>query len=136
MEELFRIFAKDEFAKLCGITIVSVEPGKAICEMALTPNHLNGLQSAHGGAIFTLADFTFALACNSRGMPAVAINAHISFLKAARSGTLRAEAKEISLHARLGTYLIEVTDQSSERVALFQGTAYRKGQSPKPSDAQ
>jgi acyl-CoA thioesterase len=130
MDELLSLFDKDAFAKTCGITIVSVGLGHAVCQMPITPSHLNGLQSVHGGALFTLADFTFALACNSRGMPAVAINAHISFFKGASSGTLRAEAREISHHPRLGTYLIEVTDQQGARIALFQGTAYRKGQNP------
>lgn len=130
MENVLNLFDKDAFAKMCGITIVAVSPGHAICEMPITPNHLNGLQSVHGGAIFTLADFAFALACNSRGMPAVAINAHISYFKGVAAGVLRAEVKEISNHPRLGTYLIDVTDQQGDRVAMFQGTSYRKGQNP------
>jgi acyl-CoA thioesterase len=127
MDDLLQVFSKDAFAKMCGISVVTAGAGHAICEMTVTPDHLNGLQTVHGGAIFTLADFAFALACNSRGMPAVAINAHISYFKGVRAGTLRAEVKEISHHPRLGTYLIEVTDQQGARVALFQGTAYRKG---------
>jgi acyl-CoA thioesterase len=57
---------------------------------------------------------------------AVAINASISYLKAARKGTLFAEAKEVSLNPKLATYTIDVTDDSGDRIAVFQGTVYRK----------
>ena len=43
-------------------------------------------------------------------------------------GTLLAEAKEISLNPKLATYAIEVTDDSGEIVATFEGMVYRKKQ--------
>ena len=36
---------------------------------------------AQGGAIFTLADFTFAAASNAHGIVAVGINVNITYLK-------------------------------------------------------
>jgi acyl-CoA thioesterase len=93
--------------------------------MAIQPHHLNGLKSVHGGAIFTLADFAFAVAANSHGVPAVAVNVNIAFLKSASSGVLRAVARETSLH-KLATYTVEVTNEAGELIALFQGMAYRK----------
>jgi acyl-CoA thioesterase len=47
-------------------------------------------------------------------------------MKAAKSGTLRAEAKELSKNPRLGSYLVEVKDDAGDLVAVFQGLAYRK----------
>jgi acyl-CoA thioesterase len=79
-----------------------------------------------GGAIFTLADFAFAAASNSYGTVAVAINVSISFLKATSSGVLVAEAKETSRNPRLGTYTVDVRDESGDLVATFQGMVYRK----------
>ncbi len=94
--------------------------------MALQPFHLNGLSIAHGGALFTLADFAFALASNSHGTVAVAVNASISIMKATTEGTLWAEAREVSKNHRLGTYTVEIRDDAGDLVALFQGLAYWK----------
>jgi acyl-CoA thioesterase len=94
--------------------------------MPLRPHHWNGLKTIHGGAIFTLADFTFAAACNSHGTVAVALGANITFLKAATTGTLWAEAREIAKNIKVGSYLIEVKDDQGDLIATFQGLAYRK----------
>ena len=90
------------------------------------PHHLNSYKTVQGGAIFTLADYTFAAAANSHGTVAVAINASITFMKAAQSGTLWAEAKEISKNFKIGTYSVEIKDDHGDLVAQFQGLAYRK----------
>ena len=92
------------------------------------PHHLNGYGTVQGGAIFTLADFAFAAASNSHGTVAVAINVSITFMKAAKTGTLWAEAREISRNFKLGSYTVEVKDDQGELVALFQGLAYRKSE--------
>ena len=94
--------------------------------MDVGPHHLNSAGTVHGGALFSLADAVFAVASNSRGTLAMAINVSISYLKAHTSGRLFAEAQEIALSSRLATYLVTVTDEGGNRVALFQGTVYRK----------
>jgi acyl-CoA thioesterase len=94
--------------------------------MVLHPHHLNGLGSVQGGAIFTLADYAFAAAANSHGTVAVAINVSITFMKAAATGTLWAEAREVSKNFKIGSYVVEVKDDQGDLVATFQGLAYRK----------
>ena len=116
----------DRFAKHAGVELVEMAPGYAKVKMAIEEYHLNGVKIVHGGAIFTLADFAFAVASNSHGRVAVGINASISYVKAARSGVLFAEAREISLNAKLGNYSVNVFDEQGELVAVFQGTVYRK----------
>lgn len=126
MERVKKFFKRDKFAEYTGIELLDAKKGYARCKMEITEKHLNGIGTVHGGAIFTLADFTFAVAANSYGTVTVAINANISFMKAARSGTLFAEAEEISMNPKLGTYTINVTDDTGELIAIFQGMAYRK----------
>lgn len=126
MDNLKAFFQGDRYAAHSGIELVEVSPGYARARMALQPCHLNGLDIAHGGAIFTLADFAFALASNSHGTVAVAINANLTIMKAAREGTLVAEAREVSRNPKLGNYTVEVRDDAGDLVALFQGLAYRK----------
>lgn len=126
METFKQYMAGDLFAERCNIELLSVEPGRARAKMTLHPHHLNGYGTVQGGAIFTLADYAFAAASNSHGTVAVAINVSISFLKAATSGTLWAEAREISKNFKLGSYTVEVKDDAGDLVALFQGMVYRK----------
>ncbi len=123
-----RFITNDRFAERAGIELVSLSPGHATAKMTLQPHHLNGYGTVQGGAIFTLADFAFAAASNSHGTVAVAINVSITFMKAARTGTLWAETKEISCNFKLGSYTVEVKDDQGELIALFQGLVYRKSE--------
>lgn len=126
MNRVQAFFRGDRYAAHSGIEVVEVAPGRATARMAVQPFHLNGLNIVHGGALFTLADFAFALASNSHGTVAVAVNASISIMKATAAGALRAEAREVSKNHRLGTYTVEIRDDAGDLVALFQGLAYRK----------
>ncbi len=128
MERIKSFLGGDAFAELCGIELVEVAPGRSRCKMDLGNKHLNGYGSVQGGAIFTLADYAFAAASNAHGTVAVGINVSISYLKAAKSGTLWAEAREVSRNFKLGTYTVEVKDDTGDLVALFQGTVYRKSE--------
>lgn len=124
--ELKRLFKSDRYAELSNIELLTAGPGRATAKLTLHPHHLNALGTVQGGAIFTLADFTFAVACNSHGTVAVALDVSIVFMKAATTGTLRAEAREISKNFKVGLYLVEVKDDEGDLVAQFQGMAYRK----------
>ncbi|HYA31841.1 MAG TPA: PaaI family thioesterase [Thermodesulfovibrionales bacterium] len=126
MQEIERFIAKDFFARHLGIEVLEYSPGKARAKMEITSHHLNSAGILHGGATFALADTVFAVASNSHGTLAVAINASVSFFKAVRSGVIFAEAEEVSLNPKLATYLITVKDDRDETIALFQGTVYRK----------
>jgi len=126
MQAIWDFFKNDRFARHSGIELVEIGPGRAKARMTVSDAHLNGVNLVHGGAIFTLADLVFAAASNSHGTVAVAINASIWFVKAAKQGTLSAEAVETSRNPKLATYSIKVTDDVGETVALFEGMVYRK----------
>ena len=128
MDTIKRFFKKDKFAQRANIELLSVSPGQARAKMTLHPHHLNGYGTVQGGAIFTLADFAFAAASNSHGNVAVAINVSITFMKAGTTGTLWAEAREVSKNFKLGSYTVEVKDDQGELIAVFQGLAYRKSE--------
>ena len=116
----------DKFADYCGIELLDVTKGRAKAKMEIKNHHLNGVKTVHGAAIFTLADLVFAVASNSHGSVAMGINVSISYLKAVQKGVLFAEAKEVSINPKLATYTINVTDDSDDLVAVFQGMVYRK----------
>ncbi len=126
METVRNFFKNDTFADHVGIELLEVSEGRAKAKMEIKEHHLNGIDIAHGGAIFSLADLVFAVASNSHKTIALGINASISYLKAAASGTLIAEAKEVSLNPKLATYEVRVTDETDDIIAIFLGTVYRK----------
>jgi acyl-CoA thioesterase len=119
-------FANDTWAKESGIELMEVSIGRSKVRMKIEKRHMNGHGTVHGGAIFTLADTAFALASNSHGIPAAAINAHISYVKSATAGTLYADGAETSLSPKIATYSVIVTDDNGEKIALFEGMVYRK----------
>ncbi len=126
--DLREFFKKDQLAAALGIELVDFGPGSATVRMTVRPQHYNGVGIVHGGAFFTLADFAFAVASNSHGTVAVAINANISFIKPVTGGVLTAQAEEVSRGNKLGTYLVCITDEKGSVVAQFQGTVFRKGE--------
>ena len=67
MDDVREYFAKDQFATSIGIKLLEVRPGYAVSEMEITEQHLNALKIVQGGAVFTLADYTFAAASNAYG---------------------------------------------------------------------
>jgi acyl-CoA thioesterase len=126
LEEINRCFQNDQFARHANIELLTAGLGHATAKMKLQAHHLNGLGTVHGGAIFTLADFSFAVAGNSYGNMAVALDVSIVFMKAATTGTLWAEAREISKNFKVGLYMVDVKDDHGDLIAQFQGLAYRK----------
>ena len=127
MLELKSFFSTgDRFANHSGVELVEAGPGLAKARMKIEPFHFNAAGTVHGGAIFTLADFAFAVASNSHGTLAMGINTSVSFVKAALAGILYADARELSRNAKLATYSVMITDDAGDTVAIFQGMVYRK----------
>jgi acyl-CoA thioesterase len=117
------MFAADAASKdFMQMELVACEPGRAIMRMVVREAMLNGHQICHGGLIFTLADSTFAFACNSHNKVTVAAGCSIEFLKSAQAGdVLTCEGVERVLQGRHGIYDMNVTNQRGEVVAMFRG---------------
>jgi acyl-CoA thioesterase len=117
------MFAADRASKdTLGMTLVECTPGRAVMAMTVRELHLNGHQICHGGFIFTLADSTFAFACNSHNKVAVAAGCSIEFLKPGQLGdVLTCVGAEQVLQGRHGIYDMRVTNQGGDVIALFRG---------------
>ncbi len=126
MQKVFEFFnSKNDFSKNIGIKLLEVGYGYAKAELKIGDFHLNQAGIAHGGAIFTLADFTFAVASNSFGVVSLAINTSISFINSAKKGdVLTAEAKLIDESRKLGNYEVLITNRD-KKIAFFTGTVYK-----------
>lgn len=117
--------ANDNATRALGMAIVEVGPGLATIEMRVRPDMLNGHATCHGGFIATLADSTFAFACNSYNELTVASGFSIDFVAPAREGDLlTARCHEVSRTGRTGVYDTTVNNQRGERIAVFRGRSY------------
>ena len=117
------MFAVDVASKdTMGMELLLCAPGHARMRMQVREFHLNGHGICHGGFIFTLADSTFAFACNSHNNNAVAAAASIEFLKPAQLGdVLTSSGVEQVLVGRHGVYDMTVRNQRDEVIAVFRG---------------
>jgi acyl-CoA thioesterase len=117
------MFAVDAASKdFLQMELLACEPGRAVMRMKVRAPMLNGHQICHGGLIFTLADSTFAFACNSHNKVTVAAGCSIEFLKPARlDDVLTCEGVEQVLQGRHGIYDMKVSNQRGEVVAMFRG---------------
>ena len=105
-----------------GILVEDACEGYARIACTIRPHMLNGHGSAHGGALFTLADTAFAYACNSHGENAVAYAATINFLSPAKPGDhLIAEAQELMRAGRSGSYVVSIRTEDGRPIASFHG---------------
>jgi acyl-CoA thioesterase len=115
------MWAEDDASKGLGMRIVEIGPGRATLSMTVKPDMVNGQRIAHGGFIFTLADSTFAFACNSHNERAVAAQCHVTFIRPGKLGDLLvASAREISRSGRSGIYDVRVTS-GDVVIAEFRG---------------
>jgi len=117
------MFAADRASReFMQMELLSCTPGRAVMRMTVREAMLNGHDICHGGLIFTLADSTFAFACNSYNKVAVAAGCSIEFLKPAHRGdVLTCEGVEQTLQGRHGIYDMRVSNQRGEVIALFRG---------------
>ncbi|MBI3504114.1 MAG: hydroxyphenylacetyl-CoA thioesterase PaaI [Proteobacteria bacterium] len=116
------MWAQDRASKHLGMELVSATASKATLRMKVRAEFCNGHAICHGGFIFTLADSTFAFACNSHNKVTVANNCAITFVAAAKEGdVLTANAVEVHRGGRSGVTEVEVRDQTGKLVALFRG---------------
>lgn len=128
MSELFQ---RDRASQALGMELIASGPGSARVRMTVTAEMLQGHNTCHGGYIFTLADSTFAFACNSHGYGAVAASCSIEYLAPVHLGDeLTAEAVETVVTGRSGIYDVSVRDQAGRLVALFRGRSRRVSQEP------
>ena len=128
MNQLPEHIISDRFARHVGIE-PWWDPEREAWSARLRPaeHHLNGMGVVQGGALFTLADFAFAIACNSDGRVSVAVQASISFLAPAsvETGYIYARIREISRRRTVSVYEISLRDEGGNRICQFSGTALR-----------
>ncbi len=123
---------RDRFAAANGVQLIEVSHGRAVTQMTVTQQHLNGGDVCQGGALFTLADLAIAAVMNEAGQLTFGIQNSIMFISSAREGdTLQAEATCLFDHRKIPTVEVRVTAQDGRLICHVTGVGYRK-QEPLP----
>ncbi|KAB2914866.1 MAG: hydroxyphenylacetyl-CoA thioesterase PaaI [Hyphomicrobiaceae bacterium] len=116
------MWADDMASQAMGMKLEKVGPGHAVMSMTVAQSMVNGHGTCHGGFIFTLADSTFAFACNSHSQRQVAQSCQITYLAPGRLGMrLIAEARERYRAERSGIYDVTVRTDAGDVIAEFRG---------------
>lgn len=126
IEEVRTAFQSDRFAtQACHARIVEARRGHAVCEFDIEDIHRNGFGAVMGGAIFTLADFTLAIACNIAEKPTVSISNTIEYLSATKGKKLIATCDVDKSGRNVGFYTVDVVDDTNRRIARMIATCAR-----------
>ena len=115
----YKMLSQDAFSQWLGIDILECSIGKCKVGIEIRPEMLNGMNKAHGGITFSLADTAAAFAANTYGKLAVSIETSINHIEALEAGDfITAEAVISKIKNRMGFQIIEVK-KGDELVALF-----------------
>ncbi|MBR2926510.1 MAG: PaaI family thioesterase [Clostridia bacterium] len=119
-------YRNDRFATEAGCVIVEAHRDRVVCEMPVSEKLLNAHGDVMGGAIFTLADFTFAVASNYLGIPSVAIECNIRYYARTKGTKLIAICTTDKDGRTLGHYTVEISDDTGRKIAGFTAVAFHK----------
>ncbi len=115
----------DDAYRRLGMTLIEIDRDRAVIEMPVRDDMLNGLNVGHGGFVFCLADTVCAVVGNSRNQKAVLQSASITLAAAAQTGDkLTATGHRSAGEGRVGVTDVTVLNQRGETVALFRGNTY------------
>lgn len=120
LEKVREFFRGDVFATLStGAVIEEIGDKWARCSLALDSRHRNAANQVMGGVIFTLADFTFAVAANRPDSPiTVTASTNISFMGTVKGNKIIAEARLLKDGKRNCFYEISVKDELGNLIAV------------------
>lgn len=125
LNEVREFFAKDRFATDNGAVIEQIGENSATVSMEIQEHHRNAVGIVMGGAIFTLADFAFAVASNHENPGTVSLSANITFLKASKGNKLIAKAECVRNGRTTCYYRVTVTDDTGALIAEVTTSGYK-----------
>ena len=125
--EVRELFGNDHFAtEACKCEVLEAARGHSVCAFDIGEGHLNAQGRVMGGAIFTLADFALAIACNIGEQPTMSVQSSIQFFSAAKGKRLIATGSADKSGRTMGYYTVDVTDELGTKVAKMTSVCYRR----------
>jgi 1,4-dihydroxy-2-naphthoyl-CoA hydrolase len=123
-----------EFARHVGVEIVEAEPERVVGRIVLGPQHSNGRDRVHGGAIMTLADTLGAVATVINLPPEMVtttLESKTNFLAAGRGDYLIGEATPLHRGRTTMVWQTTIRDAEDRRIAVVTQTQLVLPRSPR-----
>ena len=116
-----KVNAMPGWVKEMGIVILTASPDEVTCEWEVSEKHHQGYGIVHGGVhcgvIETLASVGAAAVAHPRGQRVVGLENNTSFIRAVRSGKLRAQAKPVTRGRASQVWEAWIRDEQGQLVA-------------------
>lgn len=113
------------FAELIGIEVLEADPQRVLGRIMIGPQHSNGRDQAHGGAIMSLADTLGAIGTVlnlPKGAVTTTIESKTNFLAAGRGKELIGEALPLHIGRNTMVWQTTIRDADQRRVAVVTQT--------------
>lgn len=125
VEEAKKYFEGDKYAMMTGVELEELNDEYILASLVLNDIHRNANGGIMGGAIFTLADFAFAVMSNHLHRPTVAQQVSINYLGAPKGDKLYAKAVCRKNGGRTVVINVDVTDDTGRDIAQFIGSGFK-----------
>ena len=126
LQQAKEFFKSEGYAiETTGIVIEHAEPQNAVCSLTVADKHKNGVGVVMGGAIYTLADFTFAVAANVGQPLTVTLEGQMTYLRPVKSGKLTAETFCEKAGEKTCSYRVDIRDQDGKYIASAKFIGFR-----------
>jgi uncharacterized protein (TIGR00369 family) len=108
-----------------GIEVISAEPDRVLGRIVIGPQHSNGTDQVHGGAIMSLADTLGAIGTVlnlPKGAITTTIESKTNFLAAGRGQELTGEALPLHIGRNTMVWQTTIRDAADKRIAVVTQT--------------
>lgn len=127
LDKIREFFKNDIYAmETTGIEIVDVKENYAKTMLKVDARHKNADNTVMGGCIYTMADFTFAVAANAGNPITNTLSSNIVFNSAAKGEYLYAESSIVKNGRTIATYEVRITDENDRLIATSTSIGFRR----------
>lgn len=113
----------DPWSRHLGIRIREESDDGVVAEMPLAGEHMNFLDGAHGGALFSLAEAALRAAAGAGSRTPIVLDAHLALTAGGAEGdTFTATTRPVSVGRTLGVWRVTVERSDGRTVGEFTGT--------------
>lgn len=124
LERVEEIVSGSGFTKDLGIEFVSMRMGECVLRIKIEDRHLNPLNMAHGGVLFTLADTAAGLAAATRDGGGPTLEANYSFWLPATKGIVTCTGKITKYGAHVIWTKALITDEQGRELGVARFVYY------------
>lgn len=117
------VHLRDPWSRYLDIRLKEKSKEQVVLEMPLTGGHMNFLDGAHGGALFSLAEAALRVAAGAGGGIPVVLDTHLALTAGGQEGDVfTATTRPINVGRTLGVWRVTVERTDGRIVGEFTGT--------------